>query len=36
VNGSGEFYVLADNVKKLASDAEKVLAGLDVDAFGKN
>lgn len=36
VNGQGEFYVLTDLIEKIASDANKVLAGLDVNAYGKN
>lgn len=36
INGSGEFYVLADLIEKIASDANKVLTGLDVDSYGKN
>lgn len=36
INGSGEFYVETDLIRKIASDANKVLAGLDVNAYGKN
>lgn len=36
VNGTGEFYVQTDLIQKIASDANKVLAGLDVNAYGKN
>ena len=35
VNGHGEFYVLTDLVEKIASDANKVLAGLDVNSYAK-
>lgn len=35
VNGVGEFAVKTDIVEKIASDANKVLAGLDVDSYGK-
>ena len=36
VNGHGEFYVLTDLVEKTASDANKVLAGLDVNSYAKD
>ncbi len=36
VNGEGEFYVDTDVVKKIASDANKVLNDLDVDAYAKD
>lgn len=36
VNGNGEFYVETDLVKKIASDANKVLNDLDVDAYAKD
>lgn len=36
VNGVGEFSVMTDLVEKVASDANKVLAGLDVNSYGKN
>ncbi len=36
VNGFGEFYVQTDLIEKIASDANKVLDGLIVDAHGKN
>ncbi len=36
VNGSGEFYVETDLAKKIASDANKVLNDLDVDAYAKD
>lgn len=36
VNGHGEFYVLTDLVEKIASDANKVLAGLDVNSYAKD
>ncbi len=36
VNGHGEFYVLTDLIEKIASDAQKVLDDLDVNAYGKN
>lgn len=36
VNGSGEFYVDTDIAKKIASDANKVLDDLDVDAYAKD
>ena len=35
INGQGEFYVLTDLIEKIASDANKVLSGLDVDSYGK-
>ena len=35
VNGYGEFYVLTDLIEKIASDANKVLAGLDVNSYAK-
>ncbi len=36
INGKGEFYVLTDLIEKIASDANKVLSGLDIDSYGKN
>ncbi len=36
VNGDGQFYVDTDLVKKIASDANKVLSDLDVDAYAKD
>ena len=36
INGHGEFYVLTDLVEKIASDANKVLAGLDVNSYAKD
>lgn len=36
VNGHGEFYVLTDLIEKIASDANKVLAGLDVNSYAKD
>jgi len=36
VDGEGEFYVLTDLIEKIASDANKVLSGLNVDSYGKN
>ena len=36
VNGFGEFYVHTDLIEKIASDANKVLNGLIVDAYGKD
>ena len=36
VNGSGEFYVDTDIARKIASDANKVLNDLDVDAYAKD
>ena len=36
VNGEGEFYVLTDLIEKIASDANKVLSGLDINSYGKN
>ncbi len=36
VNGRGEFYVQTDLIEKIASDANKVLARLDVNSYGKN
>ena len=35
INGQGEFYVLTDLIEKIASDANKVLSGLDIDSYGK-
>ena len=35
VNGSGEFFVQTDLIEKIASDANKVLSGLDINSYGK-
>ena len=35
INGYGEFYVLTDLIEKIASDANKVLSGLDVNSYAK-
>lgn len=35
VNGYGEFYVLTDLIEKIASDANKVLSGLEVNSYAK-
>ena len=36
INGEGEFYVQTDLIEKIASDANKVLSGLDINSYGKN
>lgn len=36
VNGSGEFYVLADWIEKIISDTEKLLSGIEINPDGKN
>ena len=36
INGVGEFYVLTDLVKKVENDAQRVLNGEEIEAFGKN
>ena len=36
VNGEGEFYINVDWPEKLASDLERLIAGLDIDSYGKD
>jgi len=36
VNGHGEFYTFVDLLTKTASDAEKLLKGIDIDSYAKN
>ena len=36
INGAGEFYVPLEEVRKLLSDAQKVVDGVTVDADARN
>ena len=36
VNGRGDFYINIDWAEKLVSDLERLIAGLDIDSYGKD
>ena len=36
VNGKGDFYINIDWAEKLVSDLERLIAGLDIDSYGKD
>ena len=36
VNGAGDFYINIDWAEKLAADLERLIAGLDIDSYGKD
>ena len=36
INGHGQFYVLYDTAQKIISDAEKAIAGIEINATDKN
>ena len=36
VNGEGVFYINSDNPQKVAADLERLLNGIEIDAYGKD